>query len=178
MITVVHTYGRARGSSWPENRLLRAVARIAYHVFQALFFGIIAFVLIGVGWVLWADQADRLALGLFLGVAMLIGLPLSAYWLSTYCNEIRLGDDGFCEFETRRRVVRAHVAELESVKEEVDEDGDRNYYLRLRDGSRLWTCGLADFDDFLHRIEAMNPSVEIKRHKPWRLRRRSGLPLA
>jgi len=178
MITMVHTYRRARGSSWPENWLLRAVARIVYYAFEALFFGIIALVLIGMGWALWSHPADRVSLGLFLGVVMLIGLPLVAYWLSTYCREIRLGEDGFCEFETRRRVVRTLVAELASVKEEVDEDGDRNYYLRFRDGSRLWTCGLAEFDDFLTRIEALNPSIEINRHKSWRLRRRSGSPLA
>ena len=108
----------------------------------------------------------------------LITVAYAAYWRSTYCNEIRLGEDGFCEFETRRRVVRAHVAEIASIREEIDEDGDGNYYLRLRDRSRLWTCGLADFDDFLTRIETMNPSTEINRHKSLRQRRHSGTPFA
>ena len=71
-------------------------------------------------------------------------------------------------------VHEVQVADIASVKEEVDEDGDRTYHLRFRDRSRLWTGGLADFDDFLTRIEAMNPSIEIKRHKSRRVAHASG----
>jgi hypothetical protein len=47
--------------------------------------------------------------------------------------------------------------------------------LRFRDRSLLLIGASADFDDFLSRIETMNPAIEIKRkkrRKPWRLRRR------
>jgi hypothetical protein len=121
-------------------------------------------------WLFWSRPPDWGG-GVFVFVGWLFVAALAAYWRSTYCDEIRLGDDGFCEFETRRGVVRAHVAEIASIREEVDEDGDRNYYLRFRNRSRLWACGLADFDDFLIRIETMNPSAEINRHKSFRKRR-------
>jgi hypothetical protein len=36
-----------------------------YYAFEALFFGIIALVLIGMGWALWSHPADRVSLGGF-----------------------------------------------------------------------------------------------------------------
>jgi hypothetical protein len=45
--------------------------------------------------------------------------------------------------------VRTTVGQIASIKEEIDEDGGRFYYLRFRDRGRLWMCGLADFEDFL-----------------------------
>jgi hypothetical protein len=68
--------------------------------------------------------------------------------------------------------VRAHVAQIAYIEEEVDEDGDLNYYLRFRDRRMLWTEKLGDFEDFLTRIKAMNPAIDIKRHKSRRRRRR------
>jgi hypothetical protein len=168
---MIHTYGRTRRSSWSESGLLRTLAKIAMYAPAAFFVTLLVLVLVGIVWLLWSRPSDW-GSGVFVLGGWLIGLRLAVYWHSTECKEIRLGDDGICEFETRRRVVRTHVAQIASVKEEVDEDGDRNYFLWFRDRGRLWTCGLADFEDFLTRIEAMNPSIEIKRHKPFRLRRR------
>jgi hypothetical protein len=118
--------------------------------------------LMGMTWALWSRPNDW-GVALFVFGGMPFALALVAYWLSTYCREIRLTEDGFCEFDTMRRVVRTNVAEIASVHEEVDEDGDRHYYLRFHDRGRLWTCGLADFDDFLTRVQTMNPSIEMKR---------------
>jgi hypothetical protein len=33
-----------------------------------------------------------------------------------HCGEILLGDDGTCELETKRRVIRLHVNEIRSVQ--------------------------------------------------------------
>jgi hypothetical protein len=96
---------------------------------------------------------------------------LGANWSRTYCREIRLGDEGVCEFKMRWRVLRSHVAQITSIEEQVDEDGDRSYHMRLRDGTKLWTYGLTDFEDFLTRIERMSPTTQIKWHRSWRQRR-------
>jgi len=149
--------------------------RMVSYMRAGFFVTVVIVALVGIGWLLWSRPPDWGG-GVFVFGGWLIVLRLAAFWHSTFCNEIRLEDDGFCEFETRRRVVRAHVAEIASIREEVDEDGVEHYYLRFRDRRRLWTCGLTDFDDFLTRIEKMNPSIEIKRQKSSRQRRHAGTP--
>jgi hypothetical protein len=109
----------------------------------------------------------------FIAWCGLVVVPLGAYWLRTYCREIRLNDNGVCEFHMRWRVVRCHVGEIGSIEESVDEDGDASWHLRLRDNTKLWTWGFMDFEDFLTRIERMSPTTEMKRHRSrsWRRRR-------
>jgi hypothetical protein len=101
----------------------------------------------------------------FIAWGGLVMVPLGAYWLRTYCREIRVDDNGVCEFEMRWRVVRCHVGQIESIKKQVDEDGDVFYDLRLRDNTKLWMAGLTDFEDFLSRIERMSPTTEVKRSR-------------
>lgn len=97
---------------------------------------------------------------------------LGAWWFRVECKAFRLEDDGTCEFETRWRVIRTHVAQIKSVKESVYDDGGRSWDLIFRDRSMLLISGSADFDDFLSRIETKNPAIEIKRERSWRERRR------
>jgi hypothetical protein len=80
-------------------------------------------------------------------------------------------NNGVCEFEMRWRVVRCHVGQIESIKEDVDEDVRLFYDLRLRDNTNVVTYELTDFDDFLDRIEEMSPSTKVKRHPTGQRRR-------
>jgi hypothetical protein len=157
---MVHTYGER----WPENALLRALARIA----ETLFAGFFAVAMIFAVAAAFAGLPFVQALLLSAGIAFF--LYLTGHRLSTYCKEIRLRDDGLCEFETRRGIVRAHVAQITSVQESIDEDGDANYEVRFRDRGKLWTSELSEFEDFLRRVEAMNPAIAIKRDKSRRRR--------
>src|SRR5262245_61693240 len=52
----------------------------------------------------------------FSAPVMLVGVGLAIAWHNRHeCREIRLSDDGICEFETRRRSTRLHVNEIRSV---------------------------------------------------------------
>lgn len=88
-------------------------------------------------------------------------LGLSGVWESKWfdCGEIRLGDDGTCELETKRRLIRLHVNEIRSVKY-VSDEGEE-YTIRYRGGKLDVTSGMADFSDFLARLKTMNPAVDL-----------------
>ena len=43
------------------------------------------------------------------------------------CAEIRLSDDGTCEIETKRNVIRLHVNEVRQVEHTLDDDPRREY---------------------------------------------------
>jgi hypothetical protein len=139
----------------------------------AVALALIAYCLILVGW--FGSNTPGWVVGaVFIPWAMFMAF-LGAYWFRVECKAFRLEDDGTCEFETRWRVMRTHVTQIKSVKESVDDEGDRSWDLRFRDRSLLLIGASADFDDFLSRIETMTPAIEIKRkkrRKPWRLRRR------
>jgi hypothetical protein len=123
-------------------------------------------------WLLLSRPHNWTPLVVFIAWGGLVMVPLGAYWLRTYCREIRLSDNGVCEFEMRWRVVRCHVGQIASIEESVDEDGDVSWHLRLRDNTKLWTSGLMDIEGFLSRIERMSPTTEVKRQRSWRQRRR------
>jgi hypothetical protein len=70
-------------------------------------------------------------------LAVLIGIlfftsltSLFIYRHHTYgrCCEIRLGDDGTCDLETKRRVIRLHVNEILSVQYRPETDEGSEYY--------------------------------------------------
>jgi hypothetical protein len=164
---VIHTYRRRR----PENRLRRARARLGDCLLPKLFIVELIVVPLALVWLLLSRPHGWTPLVVFIAWCGLVMVPLGAYWSRTYCREIRLGDEGVCEFKMRWRVLRSHVAQITSIEEQVDEDGDRSYHMRLRDGTKLWTYGLTDFEDFLTRIERMSPTTQIKWHRSWRQRR-------
>jgi hypothetical protein len=77
------------------------------------------------------------------------------------CSEIRLGDDGTCELETRRQVIRLHVNEIRSVLywPESDETGE-HYTLYYQGGELQLNKGMEGFNDFLRRLKRLNPAVD------------------
>jgi len=86
-------------------------------------------------------------------------------WASSHhsrrdCFEIRLSDDGTCEFVTRRRVIRLHVAEIKAVDYE-DGEGGESYTVRYGGGRIEMRTSIADFRGFLARLSALNPAVDL-----------------
>ena len=78
------------------------------------------------------------------------------------CGEIRLGDDGTCELETKRRVIRLDVVEILSVKYWRDSENTCEHYtIHFRGGKLNVTQRMKDFLDFLNRLRALNPRVDL-----------------
>lgn len=78
------------------------------------------------------------------------------------CGEIRLEDDGTCELETKRRVIRLHVNDLSSVRyrRETDEEPE-SYTIHYRSGELDVGKRMTDFADFLTRLKGLNPAVDL-----------------
>jgi hypothetical protein len=78
------------------------------------------------------------------------------------CSEIRLSDDGTCELETKRRVIRLHVNEIRSVQfsPETDEQCE-DYSIRYRGGKLTVNKEMTAFADFLTRLKTLNPAVDL-----------------
>jgi hypothetical protein len=78
------------------------------------------------------------------------------------CGEIRLDDDGTCELQTKRGVIRLHVSEIRSVKYWRDsESGTGNFTLYYQDGELLVTGRMTGFPDFLTRLATLNPVADL-----------------
>ena len=78
------------------------------------------------------------------------------------CSEIRLGDDGTCELETKRRLIRLHVAEIRSVEYHRDDESDsESYTIHYQSGKVRVSERMTDFSDFLARLKTLNPVVEL-----------------
>jgi len=75
------------------------------------------------------------------------------------CFEIRLSDDGTCEFVTGERVIRFHVAEISAVEYENDEG--ESYTVRYSGGHIGMRTSIADFRGFLTQLGALNPAVDL-----------------
>jgi hypothetical protein len=78
------------------------------------------------------------------------------------CGEIRLVDDGTCELETKRRVIRLHVNDLRSVRflPETDEQSE-SYTIHFRGGKLHVGKRMTSFPDFLTRLKTLNPAVDL-----------------
>ncbi len=102
------------------------------------------------------------------GLALLLGY--SAFRRERYqgCREIRLDDDGTCELETTDgRVIRLHVNEIRSVKYSQDSDSDsESYSIRYQGGKLDVADRMTDFSDFLTRLKALNPAVDLTTFPP------------
>ena len=122
----------------------------------------------------WVPAAivERLDRGFTLGDALIVlfwsGVALAVargfYWHYCYrrCGEIRLSDDGTCELETKRGVIRLHASELRGVKYYRDDDSGRESYTILCRGGRLKVSDrITGFDDFLARLATLNPALEL-----------------
>jgi hypothetical protein len=78
------------------------------------------------------------------------------------CGEIRLSDDGTCELEAKRRVIRLHVNEIRSVRfwRETDEQSE-SYTIHYRSGKLDVSKQMTSFADFLTRLKTLNPAVDL-----------------
>ena len=78
------------------------------------------------------------------------------------CGEIRLGDDGTCELETKRRVIHLHVHEIRSVRysPKSDEQGE-SYTIHYQSGKLDVGKQMTGFADFLTRLKKLNPAVDL-----------------
>ena len=78
------------------------------------------------------------------------------------CGEIRLDDDGTCELETKRRVIRIHASEIQSVKYWRDSESEREHYTIHYRGGKLHVAErMTGFRDFLTRLKTLNPAVDL-----------------
>ena len=112
----------------------------------------------GFGW------DDLMVLGVF-GAPLVLVLVYLAFKRQGYeeCREIRLDDGGTCELETASgRVIRIHVNEITSVRYSRDSDSDsESYTIRYQCRELHVTERMTDFLDFLTRLKALNPAVEM-----------------
>jgi hypothetical protein len=76
-------------------------------------------------------------------------------------GEIRMGSDGTCEFETKRRVIRLHVHEIRSVRYSAKSDGESFYTIHYRSGKLRVGLQMTGFADFLTRLKTLNPAVGL-----------------
>jgi hypothetical protein len=105
---------------------------------------------------------------LILAVVTILGLLVAGavYRNQSFgvCSEIRLDDDGTCELETKRRVLRLHVHEIYAVRyhPETDESSE-SYEIRCKDGKLHVERTMTDFLDFVRRLKMLNPGVDLIR---------------
>jgi len=163
---MIHTY-RTSEISWPRYRPLRIAAKGFYYAWCLICGAIVISFVVGfIGLILWLSIFRWPAgAGVAAGIVLVVWAFLH-YTQHEECDEIRLNDDGTCEFDyPRGRVVRMHVTEIVSVKELAYDDGSLYYVIRFRDRRSVWPGTMQDFEDFLTRIKAMNPAIEIRRLK-------------
>ena len=143
--------------------------------FRALF-GLFLFFLIFLALILLplASGEDRFAWDTAAPVAMVAGLVLllgyAVYRRERYqgCREIRLDDHAICELETTDgRVIRLHVNEIRSVQYSRDSESDsESYTIRYQGGKLVVAERMTDFLDFLTRLKALNPAVDLTTFPP------------
>jgi hypothetical protein len=131
---------------------------------------LVAVVLAAVGVGFFVSAFDAAMIDAFAGranwgaagfAAFLIVLAVTMYesWRRA-CVEIRLSDDGTCELETKRRVIRLHVNEISAVEYREDDEGSESYTIRYRGGKTI-VSWLEQCPDFLSRLQALNPAVDL-----------------
>jgi hypothetical protein len=100
-------------------------------------------------------------------VAMCVAMLFTAcvsyrYDRNPRCGEIRLSDDGTCELETKRRVIRLHVNEIRSVKyRRNSEDTGESHTIHYQGGKIRVAERMTGFPDFLSRLKTLNPAVDL-----------------
>ncbi len=111
----------------------------------------------------WAERGEGAA-----ALTLFFGLGYISYRWHRYgmCGEIRLGDDGTCEFETKRRVIRLHVNEIRSVAYSAADEGVAVYRIHYHGGYLPVTDGMTGFSDFLARLKTLNPAVDLTSFPP------------
>jgi hypothetical protein len=127
----------------------------------ALVFVVAGVILLGPFDFRWSP-ADAIPSFVFLGLVVVVGV--ASYRREQYsdCGEIRLDDDGTCEFETKGRVTRIHVNEIKSVNYWRDSESTNEQYTIVYQGGKLLVSQrMTDFLDFLTRLKTLNPAVDL-----------------
>jgi hypothetical protein len=107
----------------------------------------------------WDDVEGIGSLAVFFAVYCVLGLLHERY---RWCREIRLSDDGICELETKRRVIRLHVNEIRSVDYRRDDESDRESYTIQYQGGKVHVSErMTGFSDFLASLKMLNPGVKL-----------------
>ena len=107
----------------------------------------------------WGERAQILV-----GVALTAGVFALVRWRYSQqvCSEIRLDDDAkTCEFETTRGVKALHVRQITAVAYDNDGDSPCDYHVRYRGGNIPVEAGMSEFPDFLMRVSALNPGIDL-----------------
>jgi hypothetical protein len=104
------------------------------------------------------DDAGGIVVGLLFG--SLLAWAFYSYFRRD-CFEIRLNDDGMCEFVTGRRVIRLHVHEITAVEYSKDDEGDESYAVRHRGGRIRMRDSISNFRGFVTCLRALNPAVDV-----------------
>jgi hypothetical protein len=112
--------------------------------------------------VTWAERGEGA-----LVPTLFFGLGYISYRRHRYgtCGEIRLSDDGMCELETKRRVIRLHVNEIRSVAYSASDEGE-SYKIHYHDGYLPVTTEMTGFPDFLVCLKTLNPAVDLTSFPP------------
>src|SRR5262249_2270354 len=107
----------------------------------------------------WGESAQLLVgVALFGGVAARLGWRYS----QRVCSEIRLDDDAeTCEFETTRGVIALPVRQITAVAYDNDGDNSCEYRVRYPGGNIPVEAGMSEFTDFLMRLSALNPGIDL-----------------
>ena len=107
----------------------------------------------------WDDVEGLGSLAVFFAVVCVFGLLHERY---RWCREIRLSDDGMCELETKRRVIRLHVNQIRSVDYSRDSESDReSYTIRYQGGKVHVSERMTGFSAFLASLKMLNPGVRL-----------------
>ena len=98
----------------------------------------------------------------FIAAAVIVYVGARTHWRDVGCVEVRLDDDGMCELETADHVTRVHVSEIRAVEySRSSESGAETYVIRHRTGKAQLGGRTTDFGDFLRRLTALNPAVDV-----------------
>ena len=131
-----------------------------------------------IGGLVWVAAVET-----FVGDSLLlvvISAPLLVFWMSPiYAHffrryyEIRLSDEGSCEFRgALRRSKQLRAQQIVSVERNAtrvwrkEDDDDEHTLLRFQGGSLVVVQPLDGFDDFLTRLQALNPAVQVHGEAP------------
>lgn len=115
--------------------------------------------------------ASPLTLLLTVPLLLLWMTPIYAHYFRRY-YEIRLSDEGSCEFRGPLGSKHLRAQQIISVQRNdhrawrYEGDETEHTLLRFQGGSLVIVQPVDDFDDFLTRLQALNPAVEVRGTAP------------
>jgi hypothetical protein len=107
-------------------------------------------------------QGAAVSAAFITGMVLISGYVAYRHEHYSSCGEIRLSDDGMCELETKRQVIRLHVNEIRSVEYWRDpEDNSESYTIRFLGGKLGVSERMTNFQDFVTRLKTLHPAVDL-----------------